>query len=49
LFTIGGEYERRFTSRLGVSATFADEAKARGWTVASMKDDWRSIFPERAK
>ena len=22
-----------------------DEAKARGWTVISMKDDWKRIFP----
>jgi phosphoglycolate phosphatase-like HAD superfamily hydrolase len=22
-----------------------DEAQARGWTVASMKDDWKTIFP----
>jgi hypothetical protein len=22
-----------------------DEAKARGWTVVSMKDDWKRIFP----
>jgi hypothetical protein len=22
-----------------------DEAKARGWTVVSMKDDWKSVFP----
>ena len=24
-----------------------DEAKARGWTVVSMKDDWKSIFPPK--
>jgi hypothetical protein len=25
-----------------------DEAKAKGWTVASMKDDWKTVFaPER--
>jgi hypothetical protein len=22
-----------------------DEARARGWTVVSMKDDWKSVFP----
>ena len=22
-----------------------DEAKARGWTVISMKDDWKRVFP----
>jgi len=24
-----------------------DEAKAKGWLVASMKDDWKSVFPVR--
>jgi hypothetical protein len=23
-----------------------DEAAARGWTVVSMKDDWKRIFPQ---
>jgi hypothetical protein len=22
-----------------------DEAQARGWTLVSMKDDWKRIFP----
>ena len=22
-----------------------DEAKAKGWTVVDMKDDWKTIFP----
>ncbi len=26
-----------------------DEAKARGWTVISMKDDWNRVFPFDAK
>ena len=26
-----------------------DEAQARGWTVASMKDDWKTIFPPEYK
>jgi phosphoglycolate phosphatase-like HAD superfamily hydrolase len=26
-----------------------DEAQARGWTVASMKDDWKTIFPPENK
>jgi phosphoserine phosphatase len=26
-----------------------DEAKAKGWTVVSMKDDWRSVFPAGKK
>jgi phosphoglycolate phosphatase-like HAD superfamily hydrolase len=25
-----------------------DEAAARGWTVVSMKDDWKQVFPERS-
>jgi phosphoserine phosphatase len=27
----------------------ADEAKAKGWTVISMKNDWKTIFPEATK
>jgi phosphoserine phosphatase len=27
----------------------ADEAKAKGWVVISMKNDWRTIFPEDAR
>jgi hypothetical protein len=26
-----------------------DEAQARGWTVVSMKDDWKTIFPFGSK
>jgi phosphoglycolate phosphatase-like HAD superfamily hydrolase len=26
-----------------------DEARARGWTVVSMKDDWKTIFPPAAR
>jgi hypothetical protein len=26
-----------------------DEAKAKGWTVVSMKDDWKTIFPPEKK
>jgi hypothetical protein len=26
-----------------------DEAKQRGWTVISMKNDWKQIFAEEAK
>ncbi|HSI14550.1 MAG TPA: HAD family hydrolase [Chthoniobacter sp.] len=25
-----------------------DEAKARGWTIVSMKDDWKTIFPSKS-
>ena len=27
---------------------FDDEARATGWTVVSMKDDWKRIFPDVA-
>ena len=26
-----------------------DEAKQRGWTVISMKNDWKTVFPWSAK
>ena len=26
-----------------------DEAAAKGWTVVSMKDDWKTIFPPAAQ
>jgi len=32
-----------------VSAEALDEAAARGWTVVSMKDDWKTIFPPANK
>jgi hypothetical protein len=28
--------------------TIWDEAKAKGWTVISMKNDWKRIFPTQA-
>jgi len=37
-------YDRK--SHIGRLDKGLDEAKARGWTVVSMKDDWRTIFPE---
>ncbi|MGE0120077.1 MAG: HAD family hydrolase [Dongiaceae bacterium] len=36
-------YDR--TSPIGTLDKALDEATARGWTVVSMKDDWRSIYP----
>ena len=36
-------YDR--ASHIGKLDQGLDEAKARGWTVVSMKDDWKSIFP----
>jgi hypothetical protein len=31
---------------LGSLMKVLDEAKTRGWTVVSMKDDWKTIFPQ---
>ncbi len=36
-------YDRQ--SRIGKLDKGLDEAKARGWTVVSMKDDWKTIYP----
>jgi hypothetical protein len=36
-------YDR--ASPFGRLARGLDEAKARGWTVASMKSEWRAVFP----
>jgi hypothetical protein len=36
-------YDR--TSHVGQLDKALDEAFAKGWTVVSMKDDWRTIFP----
>jgi phosphoserine phosphatase len=38
-------YDRK--SQVGRLDKAWDEAVARGWTVVSMKDDWKSIFPQR--
>jgi phosphoglycolate phosphatase-like HAD superfamily hydrolase len=38
-------YDRK--SSVGRLDKGLDEAKARGWTIVSMKDDWTTIFPER--
>ena len=40
-------YDRK--SSIGRLDKGLDEAKARGWTVVSMKDDWRRIFPPENK
>jgi hypothetical protein len=37
-------YDR--TSRIGKLDKAWDEAVAKGWTVVSMKDDWKTIFPK---
>ena len=38
-------YDR--TSHIGKLDQAWDEAKAKGWTVVSMKDDWAEIFPTK--
>jgi len=40
-------YDR--TSAIGRLDKALDETQARGWTVVSMKDDWKRIFPFGAK
>src|SRR5262245_14591383 len=37
-------YDRK--SHVGQLDKAWDEAKAKGWTVVSMKDDWKTIFPK---
>jgi hypothetical protein len=39
-------YDR--TSHVGQLDKALDEALAKGWTVVSMKDDWKTIFPPAA-
>lgn len=44
--------EREFAygpkSKIGTfPESLMDEAKTRKWTVISMKNDWKSVFPER--
>jgi hypothetical protein len=45
--------EREFAydrgGHIGVLNRGLDEAEARGWLVVSMKDDWKTIFPQNAK
>jgi hypothetical protein len=40
-------YDR--TSHIGMLDKAWDEAVAKGWTVVSMKDDWRAIYPQERK
>jgi hypothetical protein len=42
------EYAYDRTSEFGRLDKALDEAKARGWTVVSMKDEWKTIFPVAA-
>jgi phosphoglycolate phosphatase-like HAD superfamily hydrolase len=41
------EYAYDRTSHIGKLDKGLDEAKARGWTVVDMKNDWETIFPAR--
>ena len=41
----GREYAYDRQSKIGTLDKAWDEAKAGGWTVVSMKDDWRAVFP----
>jgi hypothetical protein len=36
-------YDRE--SHIGKLAKGLDEAAAKSWTVVSMKDDWKTVFP----
>jgi hypothetical protein len=41
-----GPAEELPTTKVGTfPQTLYDEAKSRGWTVISMKNDWKRIFP----
>jgi phosphoglycolate phosphatase-like HAD superfamily hydrolase len=40
------EYAYDYPSRVGQLKRALDEAPQRGWTVVSMKDDWKAIFPK---
>jgi phosphoglycolate phosphatase-like HAD superfamily hydrolase len=40
-------YDRQ--SHIGTLDKGLDEANARGWTVVSMKDDWKTVFPGEKK
>jgi phosphoglycolate phosphatase-like HAD superfamily hydrolase len=40
------EYAYDRDSKVGRLAKALDEAPKRGWVVVSMKDDWKTIFPE---
>jgi hypothetical protein len=47
------EYAYDRQSHVGRLDKALDEAKQRGWTVVSMKDDWKTVFgppkPERSR
>jgi phosphoserine phosphatase len=39
------EYAYDRNSKVGRLSSALDEARTRGWTIASMRNDWRTIFP----
>jgi hypothetical protein len=41
------EYSYDRESHIGRLARGLDEGPQRGWTIVSMKRDWRSIYPQR--
>jgi phosphoglycolate phosphatase-like HAD superfamily hydrolase len=43
------EYAYDRDSKIGRLDKALDEAKAKGWTVVSMKDDWKQIYPFEAQ
>jgi hypothetical protein len=45
----GREWAYDRDSSIGRLDRGLDEAKAQGWTVVSMKDDWKSVFPFEKK
>ena len=41
------DFDYSAESKIGtISDALMDEAKKKGWVVISMKDDWKTIFPE---
>ena len=43
----GREYACDRPSKIGQLDKAWDEAKAKGWTVVDMKQDWKTVFPEK--
>jgi hypothetical protein len=43
----GREYAYDRKSAIGRLARGLDDGPARGWTIVSMKNDWRQVFPAR--
>ena len=44
----GREYAYDRPSKIGQLDKAWDEAKAKGWTVVDMKQDWKTVFPEKS-